>query len=104
MSKIYLPLISKNAITTDETTTVVVYDNRSTEGEMRDPCLICGRNMDGLGQCDRHSEDGLLRRLEQFDPQPIEPGYLGEDIAATMDDAAALIRFQSKKIAELSRR
>lgn len=43
----------------------------------------------------------LVQRLQNFDPQPIEPGYLGEEIATLMDRAAAVIEEQAKAITDL---
>ena len=40
----------------------------------------------------------IVKRLQNFDPQPIEPGYLGDGIAKLMDEAASLILSDAEKI------
>lgn len=71
---------------------------------MTDRCLVCGEPAGQLGQCDRHSDEGIVRRLENFNPQPIEPSYLGEEISQLMYDAACIIRRRDETIRSMEAR
>jgi hypothetical protein len=68
---------------------------------MSELCSVCGERTDQLGQCARHSDAGIVQLLENFNPQPIEPGYLGEEISQLMYDAAAIIRRKDETIKNL---
>jgi hypothetical protein len=58
-------------------------------------------SLEPKGNLEMIDPDDIIKRLQNFDPQPIEPGYLGEEIAKLMDDAASLIEDQARRITDL---